>query len=89
MEKNGSVRVSYEAKSKHPIDVGTFVFMVSVKLYMEVCINITKIIAKPKYLVLSMLSCHMKCLCNTPIVKDNIPANDVVSIKLSEYRAYL
>ena len=37
MEKNGPVRVSYEAKSKNPIDVGTFVFTVSVKLYMEVC----------------------------------------------------
>ena len=41
MEKNGRVRVSYEAKSKNPIDVGTFVFTVSVKLYMEVCKKIT------------------------------------------------
>ena len=89
MEKNGPVRVSYAAKSKDRIDVGTFVFTVSVKLYMEVCVKITKIIVKPKYLVLSMLSCHMQCLCNTPIVEDNIPANDVASIKLSEYRAYL
>ena len=35
MEKNGPVRVSYEAKSKNPIDVGTFVFTVSVKLYIS------------------------------------------------------
>ena len=41
MGKNGRVRVSYEAKSKNPIDAGTFVFTVSVKLYMEVCIKIT------------------------------------------------
>ena len=52
MEKNGPVRVSYEAKSKDPIDVGTFVFTVSVKLYMEVYVKITQIIVKPKYLVL-------------------------------------
>ena len=48
MEKNGPVRVSYEAKSKNPIDVGTFVFTVSVKLYMEICVNITKIRLIPK-----------------------------------------
>ena len=48
MEKNGRVRVSYEAKSKNPIDVGTFVFTVSVKLYMEVCVNITKIRSIPQ-----------------------------------------
>ena len=39
--KHGPVQVSYEAKSKNPIDVGTFVLTVSVKLYMEVYVKIT------------------------------------------------
>ena len=82
MEKNGPVRVSYEAKSKNPIDVGTFVFTVSLKLYMEVCIKITQIILKRKYLVLWMLSYLMQSLRNTSIVQDYIPANDVASIMI-------